>query len=98
MPRTWVEGGLWPRLNSYPQGRNGVSEDKDPREGSPQLLEPGCPSPRFLCPSVSPPPPALRLQADSSLPFPNQPVHLAQVSFVIPAFNSNFTLDLELNQ
>ncbi|KAI2583440.1 ADAM metallopeptidase domain 11 [Homo sapiens] len=25
------------------------------------------------------------------------PVHLAQVSFVIPAFNSNFTLDLELN-
>lgn len=27
-----------------------------------------------------------------------QPVHLAQVSFVIPAFNSNFTLDLELNQ
>ncbi|KAJ1072458.1 hypothetical protein K5549_021972 [Capra hircus] len=29
-------------------------------------------------------------------PFP-QPVHLAQVSFVIPAFNSNFTLDLELN-
>ncbi|OWK14893.1 hypothetical protein Celaphus_00001224 [Cervus elaphus hippelaphus] len=27
-----------------------------------------------------------------------EPVHLAQVSFVIPAFNSNFTLDLELNQ
>ncbi|XP_025773197.1 disintegrin and metalloproteinase domain-containing protein 11 [Puma concolor] len=26
-----------------------------------------------------------------------RPVHLAQVSFVIPAFNSNFTLDLELN-
>lgn len=25
------------------------------------------------------------------------PVHLAQVSFVIPAFDSNFTLDLELN-
>ncbi|KAF6297941.1 ADAM metallopeptidase domain 11 [Rhinolophus ferrumequinum] len=25
------------------------------------------------------------------------PVHLAQVSFVIPAFNTNFTLDLELN-
>ncbi|XP_077020258.1 disintegrin and metalloproteinase domain-containing protein 11-like [Tamandua tetradactyla] len=25
------------------------------------------------------------------------PVHLAQVSFVIPAFNENFTLDLELN-
>ncbi|EHB09259.1 Disintegrin and metalloproteinase domain-containing protein 11 [Heterocephalus glaber] len=25
------------------------------------------------------------------------PAHLAQVSFVIPAFNSNFTLDLELN-
>ncbi|XP_032019763.1 disintegrin and metalloproteinase domain-containing protein 11 isoform X2 [Hylobates moloch] len=25
------------------------------------------------------------------------PVHLAQVSFVIPAFNSNLTLDLELN-
>lgn len=34
-----------------------------------------------------------------SLPLPHfQPVHLAQVSFVIPAFNSNFTLDLELNQ
>lgn len=34
------------------------------------------------------------------LPSPtfSQPVHLAQVSFVIPAFNSNFTLDLELNQ
>lgn len=31
-------------------------------------------------------------------PSPCQPVHLAQVSFVIPAFNSNFTLDLELNQ
>lgn len=29
---------------------------------------------------------------------PHQPAHLAQVSFVIPAFNSNFTLDLELNQ
>lgn len=29
---------------------------------------------------------------------PCQPVHLAQVSFVIPAFDSNFTLDLELNQ
>lgn len=36
---------------------------------------------------------------DSPLPSPHpQPVHLAQVSFVIPAFNSNFTLDLELNQ
>lgn len=42
--------------------------------------------------------PPLSLQADSSLLFPRQPVHLAQVSFVIPAFNSNFTLDLELNQ
>lgn len=31
-------------------------------------------------------------------PSPRQPVHLAQVSFVIPAFNSDFTLDLELNQ
>lgn len=29
---------------------------------------------------------------------PCQPVHLAQVSFVIPAFDSDFTLDLELNQ
>lgn len=29
---------------------------------------------------------------------PCQPVHLARVSFVIPAFTSNFTLDLELNQ
>lgn len=38
-------------------------------------------------------------QVDSPLPSPHpQPVHLAQVSFVIPAFNSNFTLDLELNQ
>lgn len=34
----------------------------------------------------------------SLCPFPHQPVHLAQVSFVIPAFNSDFTLDLELNQ
>ena len=36
-----------------------------------------------------------------TLPLPSphpQPVHLAQVSFIIPAFNSNFTLDLELNQ
>lgn len=38
-----------------------------------------------------------RLTLPLSSPHP-QPVHLAQVSFVIPAFNSNFTLDLELNQ
>lgn len=38
-----------------------------------------------------------RVDSPSVVP-PLQPVHLAQVSFVIPAFNSNFTLDLELNQ
>lgn len=44
--------------------------------------------------------PTYRLpQLDSPSAFPPpQPVHLAQVSFVIPAFNTNFTLDLELNQ
>ncbi|EPY89700.1 a disintegrin and metalloprotease domain 11 isoform 1 preproprotein-like protein [Camelus ferus] len=38
------------------------------------------------------------VQGCAFLPLPpGKPVHLAQVSFVIPAFNSNFTLDLELN-
>lgn len=63
----------------------------------------GPPLPRAMpCSGVSliPQFPSLGLpQLTPSLPFPRfQPVHLAQVSFVIPAFNSNFTLDLELNQ
>lgn len=58
-----MEGGLWSRLNSYTQERNRLSEDKT-REGSPQLLELGCPSPRILWGSLS------QLQADFSLPFP----------------------------
>lgn len=55
-------------------------------------LYPGFPGPPV--PTSRPP------QVDSPSAFPPfpQPVHLAQVSFVIPAFNSNFTLDLELNQ
>lgn len=59
-----MEGGLWSRLNSYTQERNRLSEDKNPQEGSPQLLEFDCPSPSILW--GSPP----QLQADSSLPFP----------------------------
>lgn len=42
----------------------GVSEDKDPRKGSPQFLGLGCPSPGFLWGS------RLSLQADSPLLFP----------------------------
>jgi len=55
-------------------------------------LYPGFPGPSV--PTSRPP----QVNSPSAFPPFSQPVHLAQVSFVIPAFNSNFTLDLELNQ
>lgn len=84
------------------QERNRVSEADEPAQSvfqpnqwPPQLLGWFVPSCPVLVPSLCSGVP----QVDSPLPSPHpQPVHLAQVSFVIPAFNSNFTLDLELNQ
>lgn len=90
MPWTRVGvGGLWPRLNSCLWSFKGQGSQERGLLSFWGLAAPpqgssGVPHSHFrLTPLCS---------------SPCQPVHLAQVSFVIPAFKSNFTLDLELNQ
>lgn len=89
-----------PRCAHSPgKGQGLVQSIFPPNQWSPQLLDWALPSPCSGVPLIPQFPPSGLPRLTLPLPSPHpQPVHLAQVSFVIPAFNSNFTLDLELNQ